>query len=283
MRNAAASGRASQAGTTLMRAYSQAATASSIQPVPRAHQKLLSGCIGFIVALVFLPLTVLAVEAPPGLARKIAHRESETAAERSHYAFRQSVRVTEMTARGANAGEYREVREVVFSPEHERSEKFIGQPMNTLKNLRMTDEDFADVRNIQPFVLTEQLLPLYETKFRGDEKVNDIDCWVLQVRPRQILQNQRLFDGLLWANKDDYSIVKSEGQAVPQVITSKSENLFPRFTTLRHPVREGWWFPVETYGDDTLPFRTGPLRIRLIIRFSGYQKFGADTSITFEK
>ena len=267
-----------------MRAYCQAASARVTQPIPSAHWKLLSGgCIGFIVTFAAFAVAARAVEAPAGLARKIAHRESETAAERGHYAFRQTVRVTEMTSRGANNGEYREVREVIFSPSQDRSERAVGVPLNTLKNLRMTDEDFADIRDIQPFVLTEQLLPLYETKFRGEEKVDDIDCWVLQVRPRQILQNQRLFDGLLWANKQDYSIVKSEGQAVPQVITAKSENLFPRFTTIRRPVREGWWFPVETYGDDMLPFRTGPLRIRLVIRFSGYQKFGADTSITFEK
>lgn len=237
----------------------------------------------FIVALALSALAAAAVEAPPGLAKKIAHRESETAAERSHYAYRQSVQLTEMSSRGAAAGEYREVREVIFSPEHDRSERLIGQPSLSLKHLKMTEEDFSDIRNIQPFVLTEPVLPLYQTTFRGDERVGDVDCWVLQVRPRQILQNQRLFDGLLWASKQDYSIVKSEGQAVPQVIRVQSENLFPHFTTLRRPVREGWWFPAETYADDTLPFRTGPLRIRLRVRYMGYQKFGAETSVTYEK
>jgi hypothetical protein len=236
-----------------------------------------------ILAFAFATLAAGGIEAPPDLAKKIAHRESETAAERNQYAFRQTVQLTEMSDRGAAAGEYREVREVIFSPEHERTERFLGQPSGTLKHLQLTAEDFRDIRDIQPFVLTEQLLPLYDTKFRGEERVGDVDCWVLQVRPRQILQNQRLFDGLLWASKQDYSVVKSEGQAVPQVINLKSENLFPHFTTLRRPVREGWWFPAETYADDTLPFRTGPLRIRLRIRYMGYQKFGAETAVTFDK
>lgn len=237
----------------------------------------------FIVAFACVGLAAAAVEAPPDLAKKIAHRESETAVARNQYAFRQTVQVTEMSGRGTVAGEYREVREVVFSPQHERTERLLGQPSGTLKHLQLTEQDAGDIRNIQPFVLTEQLLPLYDTKFRGDERVGDVDCWVLQVRPRQILQNQRLFDGLLWASKQNYSVVKSEGQAVPQVIDRKSENLFPHFTTLRSPVREGWWFPAETYADDTLPFRTGPLRLRLRVRYMGYQKFGAETSITYEK
>jgi hypothetical protein len=92
-----------------------------------------------------------------------------------------------------------------------------------------------------------------------------------------------LFDGLLWVKKDDYSIVRTEGQAVPQIRSTKQENLFPRFTTIRHPVDGHHWFPAYTYADDTLQFRTGPQRIRLMIRYSQYKKFGADSSITFEK
>ena len=109
------------------------------------------------------------------------------------------------------------------------------------------------------------------------------DCWVLQIRPRQILQGQRLFDGMLWVDKQDFSIVRNEGQAVPQILTTKTENLFPRFTTLRQKVDGDYWFPVETYGDDQLQFRTGPLHMRLVIQYSKYQKFGADSKITFEK
>jgi hypothetical protein len=43
------------------------------------------------------------------------------------------------------------------------------------------------------------------------------------------------------------------------------------------------WFPVTTWADDSLYFRTGPQRIRLTIRYSNYKKFGAESSITFEK
>lgn len=180
-------------------------------------------------------------------------------------------------------GQYRENRDIIFSPEHERTELLIGKPLLTLKNLKLTDEDFQDIRNIQPFVLVEDLLFIYETKFRGDERIEDIDCWVLQVRPRQILQGQRLFEGLLWIKKDDYSIVRSEGQAVPQIRGMQQENLFPRFTTIRRPIDGTHWFPAYTHADDTLHFRAGPQRIRLLIRYSDYKRFGAESTITFEK
>jgi len=213
----------------------------------------------------------------------VAHLEGETQKARDNYTYRQSVTVEELNERGAMAGEYREVRDVIFSPSHERTEQMVGRPLLTLQHLQLTDEDFEDIRNIQPFVLVEDLLPVYETRFRGEEKIDDIDCFVLQVRPRQILSGQRLFDGMLWVKKDDYAIIRSEGRAVPEVRTMKQENLFPRFTTVRRPIDGVHWFPVYTHADDMLPFRTGPQRIRLMIRYSEYKKFGSESVIQFEK
>ncbi len=208
----------------------------------------------------------------------MAHRESETQAERNEYMYRQTVTLQELDGRGAARGEYKEVREIIFSPEHERTEETIGKPENALKLLRLTDEDFRDIRDIQPLVLTEDLLWNYETRSRGDENMDDVDCWVLQVKPRQILQGQRFFDGLMWVDKKGYNIVRMEGQAVPQIVSAKNENLFPRFTTIRKPVDGSHWFPVYTFADDALQFRSGPQRIRLRIAYSNYKRFGAEST-----
>jgi hypothetical protein len=219
---------------------------------------------------------------PPNLAKRVAQREAATAEERSHYAYTQSVRLQELDARGAQAGEYREVREVIFSPEGERTERFVGQPDSRLKNLIMTPEDFADIRNIQPFVLTTDDLWNYDADFKGSEPVDGVDCWVLRIRPKHILSGQRLFDGMLWVRKDDFSVIRSEGQAVPQIITTKQENLFPRFVTTRRLVN-GFWFPAVTAADDTLYFRSGPIREKLTIRYNDYKRFGSETVVTFDK
>ena len=105
---------------------------------------------------------------------------------------------------------------------------------------------------------------------------------MIQVKPRQLLHGQRLFDGIIWADKSDLSIVRLEGQAVPQIRTTKEENLFPHFTTIREKLDGQFWFPVKTYGDDTLYFRTGPQRIRMIIRYANYKRFGVETKIEFK-
>lgn len=237
-----------------------------------------------MLALALSSAPVFAADPPPDLAKKVAQREAENEAERANYLYRQTIVFDELDKHGARIGDYREVREVIFSPQGERTERLVGKPTLALKNMKMTEEDFHDFREIQPLLLTPDALWNYETKYKGEETIDGIDCWLLQVRPRQILQGQRLFDGIFWIDKRDFSIVRSEGQAVPQILSTKAgkENLFPHFTTLRSQVN-GFWFPVQTYANDTLHFRSGPQRVRLTIRYADYKKFGADSKITYEK
>jgi hypothetical protein len=234
--------------------------------------------IGLILSLAVFSPSLPAQDPPPNLAKLVAQRETETVAERAEYMYHQTVTVEELDGRGAARGAYREVRDIIFSPDHERIEQAIGQPENSLKLLRLTEEDFRDLREIQPLVLTQDRLWNYETRFRGEENMDGVDCWVLQVQPRQILGDLRYFDGLLWVDKKEYNIVRMEGKAVPQIVSTKSENLFPRFTTIRKPVDGKHWFAIYTYADDTLPFRTGPQRIRLRISYADYKRFSVEST-----
>lgn len=278
MRKPATTGTAAQTGMSLSRAYKTPAAPSTSQPISKAARKAPGDFfIGLILAFAFLSPPLGAEDPPVNLAKLVAHRESETEVERNEYLYRQTVTLQELDTRGAARGDYREVRDVIFSPEHERSELALGKPENSLKFLTLTAEDFRDIRDIQPLVLTEDRLWNYETKLRGEETKDEVACWVLQVRPRQILGSQRYFDGLLWVDKEGYNIVRMEGQAEPQIVSTKSENLFPRFTTIRKPVDGQYWFPVYTYADDALPFRSGPQRIRLRIAYSNYRRFRVES------
>jgi hypothetical protein len=237
--------------------------------------------IGFIVASLLAP-PAAAQDAPPGLVRRVEERESATARMRSDYAYRQVVTVEDFDRRGLRAGEYKEIRDVIFSPTGERTERLIGKPVSALDHIRLTPEDFRDIREVQPMLLTTESAFFYETRFQGEEDVDGIRCYVLRIKPRQILDGERLFDGLIWIEPDQFSIVRSEGRAVPEIRTMKSDNLFPAFRTTRMKV-DGYWFPSITYGDDMLAFRTGPQRIRLTIRYSNYQRFSSNSTIVFDK
>lgn len=215
--------------------------------------------------------------------RKIAEREAANETARSQYLYQQSVLIEEMAPRGGRAGDFQEKREVIFTTGGERVERAVGDPIDRLRRLRLTPEDFEDIRNIQPLLLTPETLPRYEVKFRGDELVDvKRDCWVMELKPRQIFPGFRMFEGLIWAEKTSLAVVKMEGRGVPPVYSKGGENLFPRFTTFREPVDGEHWFPVLTTADDVLPFKTGALRMKMTIRYQGYKRFGVESKMTFE-
>lgn len=220
-------------------------------------------------------------EPPDHLLKRIASREAENAYARSNYTYRQTLTVNEFSDHGLRTGEYREVREVMFSPEQGRYENIVERPRSTLKRIKLTEQDFADVRNIQPFLLTNAQAPLYTLQFKGEEAMDGYNCYVVWIEPKQILSSQRFFQGLLWVRQTDFAVVRSEGRAVPQIESLKEQNLFPHFTTLRREIDGKWFFPVETYADDTLYFRSGPQRMRVVIRYSDYKRFSSDSVVRF--
>ncbi|MGH9674241.1 MAG: hypothetical protein ACRD44_13755 [Bryobacteraceae bacterium] len=217
---------------------------------------------------------------PQGLVKRVAEREEKNKTARGHYTYRQTVTLEEIDPRSGRGGLYREVRDIIFSPAGERAEKLLGSPANSLSRLRMTDEDFRDIREVQPFLLAPDQTWMYSIRFRGDDRMDGVDCWVLEVAPKQVFHGQRLFEGMFWVDKSDDSIVRSEGRAVPQILSTRSENLFPRFTTLRQKI-EGFSFPVHTQANDILPFSSGALRVRMSIRYEDYKRFASDVKITF--
>lgn len=232
-----------------------------------------------IVCLTAILASGRAEEPPADLVKRVAENERENEAARLNYIYRQTVVVEEVEPRG---GRFRETREVIFSPVGERTESAAAKPFNSLKRLILTPEDFEDIRHIQPLMLTPEMLPRYRVRFRGEESVDGVECWALEITPRQVFAGFRMFEGMAWVDKRDLMVVRIHGQAVPPVRTSKSENLFPRFTTIRRKVDGRHWFPELTYADDVLGFRTGALRMRLEIRYADYRRFGAESKITFD-
>src|ERR1035438_8001997 len=118
MRKAAITGSAASRGMPFTCAKITPAALSATQPVTRAARKPPSELfIGLILTSVFLLTAARAQEPPPNLAKLVAHRETETQAERNQYTYRQTFTVEELDDHGAMRGEYREVRDIIFSPE----------------------------------------------------------------------------------------------------------------------------------------------------------------------
>ena len=235
-----------------------------------------------MVALLAAAAVTAADRPPPGLIAKVAEQGSLFAAERAKYTYRQSFKLWEYR-KGMPAGFYREVRDIVFTAGGERDEKFIEGPRNNLERLRLTAEDFQDLREINPFVLTADSLWRYAVKYKGVELLDGVECYVYRVAPRQILDGQRFFEGVIWIGIEQAQVIRVSGRPVPQLHRIEESNLFPGFTTFYEPVDGKFWFPVKTLADDVLPFPSGGVRVRHEIEYTDYKRFSAESTVAFEE
>ena len=218
---------------------------------------------------------------PDGLLRTLAESGSRFEQARQRYTYTRHFIFHEIDRHGRPGGSYDEVREVLFSPEGERIEQFVGRPHDRLKRIRLTEEDFRDLREVQPFVLTEDTLWRYELRFKDLEDIEGESCYVFRLSPRQVLEGQRVLDGMIWVSREHKQIVKVAGKPLPQVHGSDHQNFFPQFATIYQEVDEGLWFPVKTVASDILPFRTGGQAVKYTIDYENYQRFQAESTVTF--
>ena len=159
-------------------------------------------------------------------------------------------------------------------------EKVVYAPVPNLENIILTPEDMQDLIYVQPFVLTTDEINDYDVDFVGREKIDEIGTYVFAVKPKKMEKGHRYFEGQIWVDDRDFQIVKTYGKAVG-ILKKNEDQQFPKFETLREQVDGKYWFPVYTDADDTLHFRQGPVKIRMIVKYEDYKQFKSDVNIQF--
>ncbi|HEY6330095.1 MAG TPA: outer membrane lipoprotein-sorting protein, partial [Blastocatellia bacterium] len=138
----------------------------------------------------------------------------------------------------------------------------------SLKGMTVTDEDVKDIATVQSFALTEEDLPKYKVDYKGQERIDELNTYVFEVKPVKLAANERYFRGKIWVDDKDFVIVKADGQAESE----KTEQRFPHFQSYRENIDGKYWFPTYVYSDETLNFTRNSVHMKMTIRFTGYHK-----------
>jgi hypothetical protein len=214
--------------------------------------------------------------------KRFSAKEKEFKEARDQYTYRQDVKV--MTLDGDTPdGNYQQVFDVSFDDKGHKIKNVVFAPQPTLQRIMMTEEDFDDIENRLPFVLTSDEIGEYDILYVGQQKQDELDTYVFDVAPKQIVGKKRYFQGRLWVDNHDFQIVETYGKTVPDIRKKKgNENLFPKFTTWREQIDGKYWFPTYTRAEDTLKFSMQDVKIREIIKYTNYRRFGSKSKITYE-
>jgi hypothetical protein len=216
--------------------------------------------------------------------QKLAAKEAVFREARNNYTYTQDITVQTVEGNTVD-GEWHQVWDITYDDKGNRIENVTFAPMDTLKRVSMTKEDFDDIRNRLPFVLATDDLPLYDVLYVGQQHVDEIDTYVFDMAPKKIEKGRRYFQGRIWVDNKDFQIVKTCGRNVPDTHAKKKneqENLTPKFVTYREQVDGQYWFPTYTRADDDLHFQSGDVHIREIVKYSNYKRFGSTHRIIYK-
>ena len=214
--------------------------------------------------------------------KRFSVKEKQFREARDQYTYRQDVKV--MTLDGDTPdGNYQEVFDVTFDDKGRKVKNVVFAPQSTLQRILMTEEDFDDIENRLPFVLTADEIGEYDILYVGKQKQDELDTYAFDIAPKQIVGKKRYFQGRIWVDNQDFQIVETYGKTVPDIKKKReNENLFPKFTTWRERIDGQYWFPTYTRAEDTLRFTGGDVKIREIIKYTNYKRFGSKSRITYD-
>ncbi|KAA6457243.1 hypothetical protein DYQ86_23215 [Acidobacteria bacterium AB60] len=222
---------------------------------------------------------------PEEIIKKFAAKESEFQDALNHYTYRRVAKVQTIDDDNKVDGEWYQVDDVIFDPSGKRTEKTVFAPESTLQRVMMSPSDMQDIQRGYPFVLTAQEIGAYDVKYVGKQKVDEVDCYVFDVSPKQIVKGHRYLLGRIWVDSTDLQIVVTNGRMVPDDTRKGSEDLHPPFMTWRAQVDGHYWFPVYTKGEGVLHFAGGhgyvseDVHIRDVIKYTDYKQFGSTMKI----
>jgi hypothetical protein len=206
--------------------------------------------------------------------KRFTAAETENKAARLNYAFTQDFDVMTIGEAGSITGRFKRVSDIILDDRGNRVEKITLFPPSTL-GLDITREDLADLGGAQSFGLTAEDLPKYQVTYVNKERVDEINAYVFDVKPKKFVKGERYFDGRIWVDDQDLQIVKAVGKAVPEVGNQK----FPRFESFRENIDGKYWFPTYVFIDDVLQFKVGDVRLRGSVKFKNYKKFSTGIRI----
>jgi hypothetical protein len=167
--------------------------------------------------------------------QKFAAKESEAKAALAGYLYTQDVVMQELDGAGNATGEYHALIETALDKKGKRTQK-VKTVSVTLKRIGVTDENIQDIVSTEPFPITSDNVKDYDVRFTAETRINKISCYEFEAQPRQIIKNQRYFQGKLWVDKNDFHVVGLSGKTVPDIRQKHAENLFPMFDAYRELV-----------------------------------------------
>lgn len=216
--------------------------------------------------------------APPSLPedeiiKRFSQKEDQYLLARTRYTYRKTIRIQEFGPDGQPSGEFVLVTQPVRDVDGKLFEKVVEKPRSTLQHVYLRSEDLEGLQRTPAYALTTSQLAKYDLKYLGKEQVDELDCYIFQVKPKAVERTKAYFDGIVWVDAKYLEVVKTYGKWVTDLGDMHSlPNLpFSLFETYREYVDGKFWFPNYSRSDDTLDLKGLEIPVRIVIKWTDFK------------
>lgn len=215
---------------------------------------------------------------PPALIIKaFAEKEDQYLRARVGYGYKKTIKLTEFGKDGQPSGEYQVVLATTVDPDGTIYEKTLEKTQSSLSFLDVQSGALKDATRIPAFPLTTSQLAKYELRYVADEKVDEIDCYIFEAKPKYLERGIALFQGVVWVDKQYLEVVKTYGKWVNDLGDVHSRELpFVNFETYRENVEGKYWFPNYARSDGYFHVNDENIPIRMIIKWADMKPLPAN-------
>jgi hypothetical protein len=216
---------------------------------------------------------------PEEIIKRFSQKEDQYIVARTGYTYKKTVRLEEFGPDGKPSGQFSVVMEAKPGADGKIYEKTIERPQSTLHYLEMGPEDFQSLARMPAYPLTTAQLAKYNLKYLGKELVDEISCYIFQVKPKAVERAHYYFDGIVWVDDAYLEVVKTYGKWVNDLGDMRSATMpFNIFETYRENVDGKYWLPNYMRSDDTLNLKDMNVQVRLVIKWTDYKPVPAATA-----
>lgn len=209
---------------------------------------------------------------PEEIIRKFSQKEDQYMTARAGYGFRKTIRIDEFDREGKLVGQYLSASEQIRAANGRIVSKVIEHPENALHLVTLEPEEAKELDRIPPFPMNTSQLAKYDLKFIGDEQIDEILCYIFQVKPKGVDRTNAYFEGVIWVDSKYLEVVKTYGKWVNELGDIKIAKLpFTTFETYRENVDGKYWFPNYQRSDETVHLKDGDYPVRLVIKWSEFK------------
>jgi hypothetical protein len=184
------------------------------------------------------------------------------------YTFTETVRVEELSDPG---GKFTATGEVYTKTEGGRYWRLTKPIASNLKVTNFTLEDIRTIATIPLFFLTTGEVGNYNFKYAGQDKLDELNTYVFQVKPKELSRKRIFFDGVIWVDDRDLAIVKTYGKFVSEITGEGTKLPFSMFEIYRENFQEKYWLPTYITSDDYIDRKDSQVLLRLVIRSTGFK------------